>query len=351
VLDPVRLLLIDDSVVVRSLVTKSLVDEVLIAEVLTAPNGEIGLQKIENEHPDVVVLDIEMPGMNGLETLCAIHVKWPDLPVIMFSHVTRLGAAATLDALSLGASDYVTKPSSQSGASDTMDLVREQLVPRIRALAGRARRTRRPRPPERATQRPPGPVDIVTVGVSTGGPDALIEMMRSLPADLDVPVVIVQHMPPIFTELFAQRLDHVCAMEAAEVIHGERLFENRVYLCPGDFHVEVTEDELRLHRGEAVSASRPSVDVLFRSAADVFGEGTLGVVLTGMGRDGAEGARAIDAAGGRVIVQDETTSVVWGMPGVIARAGLADAVLPIEEIGPEIRRRVRAAARPGYSAR
>ena len=350
-LDHIRVLLVDDAVIVRTLVTRALEDDPLIDEVTTAPNGEIGLRKIESERPDVVVLDVEMPGMNGLETLCAIHVKWPDLPVIMFSHVTRLGASSTLDALSLGASDYVTKPSNQGGPAQTMHLVREQLVPRIRALAGRARRTRRPRPPVRKAQRPLGPVDIVAIGVSTGGPDALIEILRALPSDLDVPILVVQHMPPVFTELFAQRLDNVCAMEVSEAIHGERLFDNRVFLCPGDFHMEVAPGEVRLNRGDPVTGSRPSVDVLFRSAAATFGDGVLGVVLTGMGRDGAEGARAIDEAGGRVIVQDEATSVVWGMPGVIARAGLADKVLPIGEIADEIARRVRAASRPGLQSR
>jgi two-component system chemotaxis response regulator CheB len=279
----------------------------------------------------------------------------------MFSTLTERGAAVTLDALALGASDWVTKPANVGGITQAMQRVREQLIPKIKALCApaipglkQALARLDPAPPRRVLQaRPTGvsPIEVVAIGVSTGGPQALAKVLPEIPAEFPVPVVIVQHMPPLFTKLLAERLSAQCQIGVSEGAAGDRLRPAHAWIAPGDNHMILTQAaaavQVQLNRDPPENSCRPAVDVLFRSVAAVYGGRVLGVVLTGMGQDGLRGSEAICDAGGHVLAQDEATSVVWGMPGFVAKAGLADRVLPLSQVGPEIVRRVLASrARP-----
>ncbi|WP_433051059.1 protein-glutamate methylesterase/protein-glutamine glutaminase [Dactylosporangium sp. CS-033363] len=378
----ISVLVVDDSVVVRRLITDALGDDPEIRVVGTAPNGKVALTKIEQLRPDLVTLDIEMPIMDGLQTMRAIRAKYARLPVIMFSTLTAAGATATLDALSAGASDYVTKPANVGSVAESIRSVREQIIPRIHALCGGRRSALAPplrpglapgrplpgtahtpaappltRPggtPLPGVVRPPnvppggpaaapirtaprtGGVECVAIGCSTGGPDALTAVVRALPASLPVPVVVVQHMPPVFTKMFADRLDRTAALTVVEAAGDMPVRPGTVYIAPGDFHLEVhrrgTEVVTKLNTGPPENFCRPAVDVLFRSVARTYGGGTLAIILTGMGQDGKRGAEQLRSAGAEIVAQDEATSVVWGMPGAVAQAGLAHAVLPLGEI-------------------
>jgi two-component system chemotaxis response regulator CheB len=361
-LERIRVLVVDDSVVVRRLVTRVLDEDPGIEVVGAAANGRIALAKIAQLQPDVVTLDIEMPELDGLATLAELRPRWPRLPVIMFSTLTERGAEATLEALSLGASDYVTKPTGLHNAAEAMAAVKAELLPRIKALHGRRRLSAAaatapasPAPtvaaPAAAAPKVAAPgrpanarIDLVAIGVSTGGPNALAELLPALPATFPVPIVIVQHMPPVFTRMLANRLDGRCAVGVIEAEGGELLRPGRVHIAAGGQHlalvrqgtsvVTVASDE------PPENSCRPAVDVLFRSVAALYGSSALAVVLTGMGQDGLRGAEEIRVAGGQILAQDEASSVVWGMPGFVAKAGLADAVLPLDALSDEINRRV-----------
>jgi two-component system chemotaxis response regulator CheB len=351
---PITVMVVDDSVVMRRLVSDILDGDQDIEVVGTAANGKVALAKIPALNPDVVTLDVEMPVMDGLETLTELRKLYPRLPVIMFSTLTERGASATLDALERGASDYVSKPANVGSITASMDAVRAQLIPKIKALAARGLSTpvRVPKATPAAARpavappdgSPAGQVDVVVIGVSTGGPDALTTLIRALPGDFPVPIVVVQHMPPIFTALFAKRLDTQSQLHVAEARAGDRLVRGEVLIAPGDFHVRLRADNLgvvaQLDQGTPENYCRPSVDVLFRSAPEAFGASVLAVVLTGMGSDGAKGAARIVEAGGSVIVQDAATSVVWGMPGAVVNAGLAAQVLPLGDLAGAIQTRI-----------
>jgi two-component system chemotaxis response regulator CheB len=302
--------------------------------------------------------------MDGLETLVAIREAWPGLPVIMFSTLTERAATATLDALALGASDYVTKPSGTGGLAASLRRVREDLLPKIHALCpSRPAAPMAARPASAVAVAPRGiptrtrpvatEVGIVAIGVSTGGPSALSVLLQELPASLATPVVITQHMPPMFTRLLAERLDARCALRVVEGAEGHGLQAGTVYVAPGDRHMTLrrTGGAVRIHltQDPPENSCRPAVDVMLRSVVAQYGAGTLGVILTGMGRDGLRGCERIRAAGGSVLAQDEASSVIWGMPGLVARAGLADAVVPLSEMAAEIARRV--AGAPGEAER
>lgn len=360
----IRVLVVDDSVVIRRLVTDILSADPDVEVVGTAANGRLALAKLAQLRPDIITLDIEMPEMDGLTALRALRVDHPRLPVIMFSTLTERGARATLDALAAGASDYVSKPANVGSIAESMATVSAELLPRIRALAGRPRRggdepvaasvPRAAPAPARRAGAPTAAPRVVAIGCSTGGPQALTTVLQQLPAGFPLPVVVVQHMPPVFTAQFAARLDRNCAVHVVEAAGDETLAPGTVYLAPGDHHLEVVARgfgvRTRLNQGAPVSFCRPSVDVLFGSVTATFGGAVLGVILTGMGQDGREGCRGIVERGGRVIVQDERTSVVWGMPGSVASAGLADSILPLPEIGPAIQRySAPGAARPAPS--
>jgi two-component system chemotaxis response regulator CheB len=277
----------------------------------------------------------------------------PRVPVIFFSSLTRVGAEATLDALALGANDYVTKPSAQDLRSATAQLG-EQLFPKIRALVARqAERPEAAPAPVQLAPRPagaPGRLELLVIGTSTGGPNALGDLIPALPASFPVPVVVVQHMPPMFTRLLAERLAARAAIPVHEVADGQPLLPGQAYLAPGDFHLQVERRAggfvARLDQAPPENSCRPSVDVLFRSVAREVGPAALGVILTGMGKDGLAGSQAMRDRGARILAQDEASSVVWGMPGYVARAGLAEAVLPLSQFADELLRRFPSAGAP-----
>lgn len=350
-----RVLIVDDAVVVRRIVSDVLTADPELEVVGTAANGKIGLAKIPQVNPDVITLDIEMPEMDGLETLVALRKLYPKLPVIMFSTLTARGASTTLDALARGANDYVTKPANVGSVAAAQQSLRDQLIPKIKALCGKMGRfapsaassnpmTARSVPAPRSGLVKAQPINVVAIGVSTGGPNALSEVLPAIPANFPVPIVIVQHMPPMFTKLLADRLNVTCAIKVSEGVVGDPLLPGYAYLAPGNFHMIVKRDlanlVLGLQQEPAENSCRPAVDVLFRSIVGIYGAGVLGVILTGMGQDGLRGCEMIRDAGGQVLAQDEKTSVVWGMPGLVANAGLADAVLPLNQIAAEIVRRV-----------
>ena len=348
-MEKIRVLVVDDSFVVRRIVTEEIAAQADMEVVGQAANGRIALEKAAELHPDLVILDIEMPEMDGLTTLSHLHERHPKTPVIMFSSHTELGAAATLEALSRGASDFFAKPGGAGGVEASRQIIRSELVPAIRALRPRKTNVRAElvptkRPAPRATPSA-SRIDLVAIGASTGGPNALAELFAALPADFPVPILVVQHMPPMFTQMLAERLTKNSKIKTVEAKTGMELEPGRAWIAPGDHHLVVVRDAVRtrtkVHQDPPENACRPAVDPLLRSVASVYGANCLAIILTGMGQDGLRGCEAIRTAGGQILAQDEATSVVWGMPGYVARAGLADKVLPLSLLAGEILRRVR----------
>jgi two-component system chemotaxis response regulator CheB len=344
-MQPIRILLVDDSAVIRRAITRMLSSEPEIVVAGNAGNGTQALARIPELKPDLIILDIDMPEMDGLETLVEIRKLYRKLPVIMFSTLTERGATATLDALARGASDYMTKPS--AGALDlTPERVREDLIRKIKSLCavrtapGVSTLPRLPLPPAAAQAR----IDVVTVGASTGGPNALMALLPQLPPDFPVPIVIVQHMPALFTRLLAERLNARGPLKVQEGKEGEKLLAGQVWIAPGDRHMTVvrrgTEVLIGINQDPPENSCRPAVDVLFRSVAQAYKANVLAIVLTGMGADGTRGCSVIRAAGGQVIAQDEASSVVWGMPGSVVAAQLADHMYPLDGVAAEMVRRV-----------
>jgi two-component system chemotaxis response regulator CheB len=430
----IRVLVVDDSVVVRKILCDTLTGESDFEVVGTAADGRLALEQIDATKPDVVTLDIEMPVMDGVAAAGEIHRRWPRLPVIMFSTLSQRGATTTLEALGAGAVDYVTKPTNSANLLDAMRSLREDLFAKLRFYGGRSAAARvaaqpvrapavpasppapsaeepctnaapkssddrtgwrppaaparddaqrksfrerlarlatsppavpsvvppaaggapvaTPKPPPRApfaanprSRLMPGEApEVVVIGVSTGGPPALNVLLPALPATFPVPILIVQHMPPIFTKLLAQQLAAKCQLKVVEAEAGMSLEPGVVAIAPGDFHMVIersgTQHRIALHQEAPENSCRPSVDPLFRSAARCFGRRTLGVVLTGMGSDGMKGSQAIKEAGGVILAQDENSSVVWGMPGYVVNQGLADAVLALDMVAAELLCRV-----------
>jgi two-component system chemotaxis response regulator CheB len=346
--NPIRVMVVDDSVVVRKIVTDVLSADPDIEVVGTAVNGKVAVAKLEQLKPDLITMDIEMPEMNGIEAVRAIRALRNRVPIVMFSTLTDRGASATLDALSAGANDYVTKPANVGSVGQSMDSVRQQLIPKIKGLTGRPvfLGTLPPAPvaPPRAAPRtgPGKKPAVLVIGSSTGGPEALARVLPQLPAALPVPILLVQHMPPVFTRQFAQRLDRLCALRVVEATDGVPLEPGTVHLAPGDHHLVVRASArgftTALNQGPPENFCRPAVDPLFRSAVTAYDGAVLGVVLTGMGADGRNGAGEIRAHGGTVVVQDQATSVVWGMPGAVSQAGYADETLPLDRIPEAITR-------------
>ncbi|MBI2406684.1 MAG: chemotaxis response regulator protein-glutamate methylesterase [Gemmatimonadetes bacterium] len=353
----IRVLVVDDAVVVRRLVADALSADPELEVVGTASNGRLALARLDQLNPDVVTLDIEMPEMSGLEALRELRRTRPLLPVIMFSTLTERGASATLDALSLGASDYVTKPSNVGSVAAAQQRIRSELIPKLKALCtkrlGRPAATlalpktgpvaMRHRAPA-ATPRVGARIDVVAIGVSTGGPNALAKLLPALPADFPVPIVIVQHMPPLFTKLLADRLRLSSKLDVREGAAGGAVEAGRVWIAPGDHHMTIRRAadgvRLTLNQDPPQNSCRPAVDPLFQSVRDVYGANALGVILTGMGKDGLRGCQLLSEAGASILAQDEASSVVWGMPGFVAGAGLAERVLPIGDMAAELVRRV-----------
>ena len=328
----IRVMIVDDSLIVRRLLEDSLRDVTGIRVVGTATNGLNALARLAELDPDVVTLDVEMPQLDGLATLRRLRAERPRLHVIMFSSLTGRAAATTLEALANGAADCVVKPSG-GGMTATREAIRSTLVPKIEALCARPVSIG---VAAAAPRRHAHPARLVAIGASTGGPAALDAVLAALPATLAAPVLVVQHVPPMFSRLLAERLAHRCALRVVEASRETELTPGCVWIAPGDHHLVVarhgTQRGARLDDAPPEGSCRPSVDVLFRSVAAACGETVLGVVLTGMGHDGLRGCEAIRTAGGRVIVQDAATSIVWGMPGAVARAGLADRIVPLSAV-------------------
>jgi two-component system chemotaxis response regulator CheB len=349
----IHVLIVDDAVVVRSRLSKLLALDPNFEVAGVAATGRVALAKIPQVNPDVVILDVEMPDMNGLETLAAIRQSYPDLPVIMFSTQTHTGAAATLDALALGASDYATKPSQLGSVEAANQHIQKTLFPKIKFFGTKIALSpvvdsAKVAPAKiqsfRQVRSDQSTIDILAIGVSTGGPNALGLLLPKLPKTFPIPIVIVQHMPPMFTKLMAERLATKCQLHVAEAYSGAPLTPGMIWIAPGDHHIEVTKSgaqmQLTAHQAPPENFCRPSVDVLFRSIAQHYKARSLGIILTGMGQDGLRGCESIRNVGGQILAQDEASSVVWGMPGFVVHAGLADAVVPLEAMSIEILRRV-----------
>jgi two-component system chemotaxis response regulator CheB len=352
----IRVLIVDDSVVIRRLVTHALAEDQQIEVVGAAPNGVIALQRIPQLKVDAVTLDIEMPEMDGLETLRRIRKMYPELPVIMFSTLTERGASATLDALSLGASDYVTKAANVGSLEKSMAALRLELIPKVKQFF-QFGTDQKPLPntepaPVRAATSPrnSSPVvapnalmaqpRIVAIGVSTGGPNALAQIMPMFPEDFRLPILIVQHMPPLFTRFLAERLNAISRIRVEEITEGSCVEPGKALLAAGGYHMRArrrgTEVIATMDQEPPENSCRPAVDVMFRSVAEVYGAGTIAVILTGMGNDGQRGAETLKGMGAYIIAQDERSSVVWGMPGAVAKSGLANAIVDVNCVVPEI---------------
>jgi len=340
-----------------------------------AENGQVAVDKVRASPPDIITLDVEMPVMDGITALKEIRKFNTKIPIVMFSAFTQRGAKATMDALTNGASDYVGKPSNIQNPEEAFKFLDEHLIPKIRSLCARSRNgsvapSLRDRgnerresqsvsnpvtglvksnfvvqkssisPVTRDVNRPLLPIDGIVIGVSTGGPAALMRVFELWKSPLKVPVFIVQHMPPVFTQLLANRLTEIGVIPVMEPYDGQEAQAGKAYIAPGGWHMYLkrqgTKVFIGLNDDPPENSCRPAVDVLFRSAALVYKRSLLGVVLTGMGQDGLLGAQDILRENGSVIVQDQETSVIWGMPGVIAKADLADKVLPLDEIPNEI---------------
>jgi two-component system, chemotaxis family, protein-glutamate methylesterase/glutaminase len=355
-----RILIVVDSVLMRRALTTALARNPRLEVAGSAPNGRVALMKIPLLNPDAVALDIELPEKGCLETLGAISVAYPQLPVIILSVATGRAASETLDAVTMGAKDYLMKPDIATTAVDALQVFTDELASKIAfhcPVVSYGKPTSAPPlfppplfPPPSDTAlyiaacRPVLRADVVAIGASVGGPDALMDLIPRFPPDFPVPILIVQHMSTIFTKLLATRLNAKCQVHVAEGSLDQVVMPGQAWIAPGDLHMSVVRkgDVVRIHtcQGLPVNSCRPAADVLFKSVAEVYGAHALAVVMTGMGQDGFRGCQEISAAGGQVLVQDEASSVVWGMPGFVVRGGIADQILPLKELGPEIVRRV-----------
>lgn len=407
----IRVLVVDDSAVVRRMIRGALEADPELEIVAEAPNGREGILRIREHGPDAVVCDVEMPEMSGIETVQELRRHWPKLPVVMFASPNRESAHVTLEALHAGANDFVTKPSAAAGTAMTavMEQLRNELGGKLKGLvqgpgdlSAVARAAVRYAPPPAAPPTPPAPVppppvappapsipaapipvtpafrapaprppaqrpapapapapsrpvpsrparggrcEAVLIAVSTGGPNALAEVVPRLPRDLPVPVVVVQHMPPVFTRLLAERLAAKSSLAVVEAAQGDEIRTGTVFIAPGDHHLALRRDGAAvrcvLNRDPPENSVRPAADVMLRSAAEVWGGNVLVVVMTGMGQDGLLGAMQLHGLGAPVLVQDEATCVVWGMPGAVAKAGIAERQVPLGQLADAISNRVR----------
>ncbi|MDP1737926.1 MAG: chemotaxis response regulator protein-glutamate methylesterase [Caulobacter sp.] len=333
-------MIVDDSAVVRGLIARQVEAEDDLTVVATASNGELALRELSRHPVDLVVLDIEMPVMDGLTALQRIVAEYPQVRVIMVSTLTRRNAEISLKALQLGAADYVAKPENGIAGAEAF---RIDLLARLRALAPRRRAIATPACTPPPASRPGQAVpEVLAIGASTGGPPALLKLFEALKGAVRQPILLTQHMPATFTALLAEQLSRAGDRPCAEGRDGEIVQPGRCYVAPGGWHMTVDRENgpavVRLNQNPPENFCRPAVDPLLRSAALAYGRGVVATILTGMGSDGAKGCEAVARAGGRFVVQDEASSVVWGMPGAAAATGLAQGVLPLAEIGPWLRR-------------
>lgn len=361
-----RILMADDSVTVRRMLSDTLATDPEIEICAIARDGKEAVNRFPMIKPDVVVLDVEMPVMDGIEAVIAIRKIDARVPIIMFSSLTMKGGQATFDALSFGATDYVTKPTKSGNMQEAVAHIRRELVPKIKHFGQRSSEARLAQGRSARTsislqrgaigatsQEPPASsngssafaadrIDVLAIGSSTGGPNALAEVLKPLSKDFSIPILIAQHMPAMFTALLAERLSQNCSLKVREAFDGALIEPGQIWVAAGDYHLMVEKQGfrsiLRLNQEAPENSCRPSVDVLFRSVAAAFRDHALAVVLTGMGCDGQKGCEHIRQAGGKVIAQDEASSVVWGMPGAVVKAGLANCVLPLSDIAKQLSR-------------
>jgi two-component system chemotaxis response regulator CheB len=357
--DRYRVMVVDDSVVIRGLLARALEGDPRIRVVASVGNGQLALSTLDRQDIEVVVLDIEMPVMDGMTALPKLIAAKPNLQVIMASTLTLQNAGISMRAMAAGAVDYIPKPSSRelSGAKD----FNRDLIEKVKAWGGAARRARGLREPRggAVAVKAPRPItgaatairlrmasvtrpDAVAIGSSTGGPQALAKLVAGIGAWMKLPVFITQHMPPTFTTILAEHLANAAGMPAAEGRNGEPVVGGRIYVAPGSFHMTVVieggQKIIRLLTTPPENFCRPAVDPMLRSLVSVYGARLTVVMLTGMGQDGLKGSEAVIAGGGGLMAQDEATSVVWGMPGAVAMAGLCSAVLPLAELAPRLKR-------------
>ncbi len=371
--NPYKVLVVDDSAVIRGLISRWLEQDPEIKVVSSAGNGLMAIRQLQRTPADVVVLDIEMPEMDGITALPKLLEVDPKLKVVMASTLTRRNAEISLRALEAGASDYVPKPSSTRELQQA-DVFRRELVEKVKAL-GAARRLQvnsgasaplrapssaaAPVAPARQglygnqaialRKFPTLPPKVLAIGSSTGGPQALFEVFGALRGKLKLPVFVTQHMPATFTAILSEHIAKILGADCHEAVDGEAVEAGKVYVAPGNWHMTVAErggrQVIALNQNPPENFCRPSVDPMLRSLVSVYGGRVLTVILTGMGHDGLEGSRAVTEAGGCVIAQDEASSVVWGMPGAVASGGLCSAVLPLKEVGPMVEKIMTGAAR------
>lgn len=362
---PLRVFAADDSAVMRGIMHKLFeaheadrsMDLPRMELCGVARDGAECLEEVKRLAPDVLVLDLEMPRMNGLEVLDRLRLQNPGLPVIMCSAHTEHGARSTLEALARGAADYVMKPAGQRDIGAALRSLAQQLLPKIAALTKIGRPAgKTPRPAATSLDRGretqcAATIELVVIGLSTGGPTALEQTLPKLPADFAVPVLIVQHMPKLFTGALAERLNKSCRLRVQEGYEGAIVRPGTIWIAPGDSHMEIAPQKtmlgepanggrIRLHRQAPLNHCMPAVDYLFFSAARMYGAGALALVMTGMGSDGLDGARTVYERGGTVLAQDEATSAVWGMPGRVTEAGIAAATLPVSALADALQQRV-----------
>lgn len=352
-----HVMVVDDSTVIRGYISRMLESDPDFKVVATAANGELAIKVVARSDVDVVILDIEMPVMDGLTALPLILKANPKVKVLMASTLTRRNASISIKALSAGASDYVSKPDTARDVHASEDFRRE-IISKVKALSGSRRRAAKSSSSQSSSQssvtkfkttlpvvlRKPSAYKpaVLAIGSSTGGPQALFKVFEALGDSVGVPVFITQHMPATFTAILAEHLQRVCGVECSEGQDKERVKPNRIYLAPGEYHMVLDRDKegifIRTNQDPRENFCRPAVDPMFRSIAALYGAKTLSVVLTGMGKDGKDGGEAIINAGGTVIAQDEASSVVWGMPGAVSTAGLCSAVIPLDQIASKITR-------------
>jgi len=348
----IRVMVVDDSAVVRGMISRQLGADPALTVVATAANGELALAELDRRPVDVVVLDIEMPVMDGMAALARMRERHPTVKVVMASTFTRRNAEISLKALRMGAGDYVAKPETGLGAAEAFQ---QELLAKVKAL-GRARAST-PRAPAVSPTAAPATVvaappktrphtgkfvrpAVIAIGASTGGPPALLKVFEAIRGSVEQPILLTQHMPAAFTGPFAEQLARAGDRPCAEAVDGEPVLPGRCYVAPGGWHMTVESPGvgvppiIRLNQEAPENFCRPAVDPMLRSIARVYGSAVVTLILTGMGADGARGVDSIARAGGRIAAQDEATSVVWGMPGAVAATGLAETLLPLDEVGP-----------------
>ena len=338
--DKIKVLVVDDSTVMRKLISDILKNDPQIEVVDTAKTGKEAIEKAKNLKPDVITLDIEMPEMDGITALKILRKEVPQTKVIMFSSLTQEGAKATIESLALGAYDFVPKPSTKSFL-ESVKKIEQDLIPKIKSVVPLKKIKLIYKPIQITPKIKKGIYKVCGIGVSTGGPQTLLKILPKLPPNFPAPILIVQHMPPLFTKQLAERLNSLSRLRVKEAEEGEFVKDGVVYIAPGDYHMKIKKEnsliKIKLHQGPPRNFCRPSVDELFESLAEVYNGKTLALILTGMGNDGKEGAKKIKEKGGVVLAQDAESSVVFGMPKAVIEEGLVDEVINLSRISERLK--------------